>query len=108
MPTFALALLLAVLGTARSSGAEVATGIEPAAWSDSGIRGPKYEQILADMDALRARYPHLVTVIDYGKSKEGRTLRLLVIMKEGRTDMEHPTLLMSGSTHGNEYLNIED
>ena len=32
----------------------------------------------------------------------------MVAMKKNRRFAEHPTLLMSGTTHGNEYLNIED
>ena len=65
-------------------------------------------EILQGMDQLKKQYKDLVTLIEYGKSVEGRPLRLMVAMKKNRRFAEHPTLVMSGTTHGNEYLNIED
>jgi succinylglutamate desuccinylase len=77
-------------------------------WSDSGVRGPKYSEILTQLENLKKSYPDLVTVVDYGKSVRGRVLRMVTVMKKTTVNFERPTLLMSGSTHGNEYLNIED
>ena len=76
--------------------------------SDSGISGPPYKEILAEMDKLAIEYPGLVTVHQYGQSVKGRPLKLLLVKKSFSLGMDHPTLLMTGSTHGNEYLNIED
>jgi len=75
--------------------------------SDSGIFGPKYSEILKKIETWKADYSEISTVIDYGKSIKGRTLRLLLVMKPGNFSYR-PTFLMSGSTHGNEYLAIED
>ena len=72
------------------------------------MRGPKYSEILSQLDNLKKLYPDLVTVIDYGKSVQGRVLRMVTVMKKNTGHLHHPALLMSGSTHGNEYLNIED
>ena len=77
-------------------------------WSDSGVTAPSYDEILQGMDQLKKQYKDLVTLIEYGKSVEGRPLRLMVAMKKNRRFAEHRTLVMSGTTHGNEYLNIED
>lgn len=80
-------------------------------WSDSGIKGPKYAAILSDIERLRNEYSDIASITDYGQSVQGRTLRMLVVMKrlgKNATFVDRPTLLMSGSTHGNEYLNIED
>ena len=76
-------------------------------WSDSGIAGPRYATLLEEMQQWQARFPNMATVIDYGKSVKGRPLRLVLVMKKG-TFSERPTLIMSGSTHGDEYLHIED
>lgn len=81
----------------------------PLEWSDSGIQGPKYSALLKQVEDLNKQYPSLTTVIDYGVSVQGRTLRMLVIMKKNRMPMEErPALIISGSTHGNEYLSLED
>ena len=61
------------------------------------------------METWQSQYGDLAKIIDYGKSVRGRTLRMLLVMKQRQQEMSiHPTLLMSGSTHGDEYLNIED
>lgn len=76
-------------------------------WGDSGINGPKYADILKGMDRVAAEYPELVQVVEYGKSVKGKPLKLMLVMKPGRWT-QRPTFVMTGSTHGNEYLNIED
>lgn len=76
-------------------------------WSDSGIHGPKYDQILKQLADLHTAHPDLVSVVDYGTSVRGRTLRMVVVKRAGDFS-ERPAMIMSGSTHGDEYLNIED
>lgn len=76
--------------------------------SDSGITGPSYDEILANVGGLVTKYPTLIKSIDYGKSVEGRTLRLYVIGKQTGFSGTRNAILISGSTHGDEYLNIED
>lgn len=78
-------------------------------WSDSGIQGPKYSVILDQFEMLAQKYAGISRWIEYGKTVKGRSLRLLAVFKQNaqKTD-KRPTLVMSGSTHGNEYLNLED
>ncbi len=47
-------------------------------YSDSGISGPKYEAILADMERVAAQSGGVVESVDYGKTPKGRTMRMLV------------------------------
>ena len=76
--------------------------------SDSGIYGPKYEVILDDMERLQNENPDIVRLIDYGKSIKGRPLRMMVIMGGTQRLEKRPALLVTGATHGNEYLGIAD
>ena len=77
--------------------------------SDSGIKGPPYEKILSAMKTWETEYPKMVKVVDYGTTLQGRPLRLVTVMKNlPQFTGERPTIIMSGSTHGNEYLNLED
>ncbi len=77
------------------------------AWSDAGVERPSYSSILAWENHLQKAYSPLVRILEYGTTPKGFPLRLLVVKKAG-TRAPHPTLIMSGSTHGNEYLHIED
>lgn len=76
-------------------------------WSDSGIKGPKYAEILKSMESLQTEFPAMTSIVDYGTTKKGRTLRMVIVKKPGRFE-NRPAVLITGSTHGNEYLNIED
>ena len=75
--------------------------------SDSGIFGPSYSDILKKIDHLHTEFPELTHVIEYGRSVRGRPLKILLVGHPNRGST-HPALVMSGSTHGNEYLHIED
>ncbi|MEZ4749724.1 MAG: M14 family metallopeptidase [Bdellovibrionota bacterium] len=75
---------------------------------DSGIFGPPYETILRFQEDLQAAYPNLVSLQIYGTSYEGRRLQMMVAMKENQAALPRTAVVMSGSTHGNEYLHIED
>lgn len=76
--------------------------------SDSGITGPKYSEILNQFSRLQSQYSDHATLIEYGKSVQGRPLKMLLVTRKDSFDTEKPAMLMTGSTHGNEYLNIED
>ncbi len=80
---------------------------EYAEYSDSGISGPKYENILSDMERVARESNGVVETIDYGVTPKGQTMRLMVAKKPG-SYVERPAMVMSGATHGNEYLGIED
>lgn len=76
-------------------------------WSDSGIRGPAYDQLLSRFEQLQRQFPSLINIVDYGRTAKGRALRMLILQK-GSVERERPTLFVSGSIHGDEYLNLED
>lgn len=77
--------------------------------SDSQIYGPSYAKILASMNQLEKKYQSFVQVIKYGSSLEGRDLTVVKIdLKSQETSSKRPAVLITGATHGNEYLNIVD
>ena len=78
-------------------------------FSDSGIDGPPYREIYDNMGALAAQSSNWATVADYGVTPGGQDMRLIKIQAPGANRQNpRPAVLISGSTHGNEYLNIED
>ncbi len=78
--------------------------------SDSGIEGPPYEQIVGELASLEAAHPSLAKRIVYGLTHEGRPLNLIRIGKPtfNPTAQGRRAVLIAGSIHGDEYLNIED
>lgn len=98
-------LLAAASGVARA---------EIAGYTDSGIPGPPYAAIRAEMGRLAQQHPELATVITYGKTPAGLPLTMVkiedkaVIARGGNTARKRPVVLITGVTHGNEYLHIED
>lgn len=105
----------------QSAGLVLALGSGPAAFaesemfSDSGIDGPAYEQILRATADLPKQHAGWVTVMDYGRSVRGRVLRALRIQSPnaasatlGNPGGARQAVLISGATHGNEYLGFED
>lgn len=76
--------------------------------SDSGVRGPAYEVIMEQMRELALEHTHLVDFITYGQSLQGRPLTALRIgLKNRRVNQLHNAVLMTGATHGNEFLGFE-
>ncbi|MAF90347.1 MAG: DUF2817 domain-containing protein [Bdellovibrionota bacterium] len=75
--------------------------------SDSGIRGPSYIDMKKGLAELQMKYPNVVELIPVAKSLGGRHLAgVLLLNKEvGRIDR---LTIITGATHGNEYLNIAD
>lgn len=104
------AALYLILGVTCTFGHPEATsqGQEYGVWGDSGIIGPKYTSILSQFDELAKKYSAVATWMDYGKTTKGRPLKLLTVFKPSTFSEKRPTFVMSGSTHGNEYLNLED
>ncbi len=77
--------------------------------SHSGIRRPTYVNLIHSLDTGLSKFSPLVQKIEYGESIEKKTLYLYIIGKKNvRTPIPRPALLMTGNTHGDEYLNIED
>ncbi len=79
-------------------------------FSDSGITGPRYSQISSDLDALSDNNAEWSTIIDYGESVAGKTLKMIRIEKPsfGPLLKQRPAVLITGATHGNEYIHIAD
>ena len=79
-------------------------------FSDSGIEGPTYEVQQAEMEAVAATFPGQATIQTYGDSVGGLPLKLVKITGAEYKPFgkQRPAVLISGSTHGNEYLNIAD
>jgi succinylglutamate desuccinylase len=73
----------------------------------AGDRHPAYEEMLEDWERLRARFPLWIRVQEYGRTPDGLPLRLIVLEREGAFP-RRPAMVMSGVTHGNEFLGIED
>jgi len=78
--------------------------------SDSGIKGPAYEQIVAELDELARAYPTLAEKIQYGTTARGRPLAALKISRKSLSPIPAgaKAILIAGAIHGNEYLNVED
>ena len=97
-----LALGLSLWMASAAARAETNDG----AVSNSGISGPPYSEIYDGLATLSRAHPGWADVFDYGMSRQGRPLRLIRI--QNPTPAKHPGLrpavLISGATHGNEYL----
>jgi succinylglutamate desuccinylase len=102
-----LQIFLFFLLACRVASATIGLGTADIEWSDSGVRGPKYSEILTLEEKLAQAYPELVQVLDYGVTPQNRKLRMMVVMRPGQRK-HRPAMLMTGSIHGNEYLNLED
>jgi hypothetical protein len=76
-------------------------------YSDSGVGGPKYETILSEMDRVAKASNGIAQVIEYGVTPQGRPMKMLVASKPGAY-VDRPAMVMSGATHGNEFLGFED
>lgn len=75
--------------------------------SDSGIYGRPYAEIVRELRLLESQHPDIANVITYGQTLRGRELTMIRIRKPGNFD-KRPGVLIAGSIHGNEFLNIED
>lgn len=101
---FLLAILAAMSFQSAQAHSIGADGIE----SDSGIEGPKYEVIEQELVNLQNEFPALAQRVIYGKSVKGLNLNLIRIQKPMNLRAKAKAVVITGTTHGNEYLNIED
>lgn len=77
----------------------------------SGIDGPAYELIQRELQSLKSEFPELVRVESYGKTVKGREISVIKIGQLtpiGARPLRGKAVVISGSTHGDEYLNLED
>lgn len=110
MKKIILTLLFATLHQAQASDFGV-NGIGP--YSDSGIHGPKYAELVKSFEALAQKHPQYLDFINYGQTIKGRPLVALKLTKkwahfEKSASEAGKLVTIAGSIHGNEYLNIED
>lgn len=104
MKTWMFTLLL-IISTTLSATIKL-QGPEKIGKSDSGIRGSSYQKIVEEMQQLSIDNPHMVEVADLGSSAGGiETYGALLRNSDVPTKK---LFLVTGATHGNEYLNIAD
>lgn len=75
---------------------------------DSGISGRSYGQIVDELNNLEKEFPGMAKVITYGKSVGGEDLTMIRIGSSNATNAKRPGVLIEGTIHGDEFLNIED
>jgi hypothetical protein len=108
---FVRAIILVSLFAFSSLGFAYQGGPEDPRESDSGVTSPPYEKILAMIQDLAHRFPNTATAVQYGKTPKGVPLALIKVERKlppESTPPLRPAIVISGSTHGDEYLNIED
>lgn len=79
--------------------------------SDSGIVGPPYAQLVSYFASLPKKYPEFIQVAQYGTTPKGRPMMMLKVSYPQRfvnARSSKAAILITGTTHGNEYLAIED
>ena len=72
------------------------------------IYGPPYSKIVSEMQQLAREFPESASLINYGTSAGGQPLYTLKIQRKNINVKAAPAILITGATHGYEYLNIED
>lgn len=84
--------------------------------SDSGTKGPPYAELVKYFASLPQKYPEFIQVSQYGTTPRGRPLIVLKVSYPTRfldrrfvtPGIQKSAILITGTTHGNEYLGIED
>jgi hypothetical protein len=75
--------------------------------SDSGIQGRPYDEIVAEMRELAQKHSSIASFYNYGSTPGRRELSLIRIAREGDFSARKGVLI-TGTIHGDEFLNIED
>jgi carboxypeptidase T len=65
-----------------------------------------YEEVVEELKILEEKHPNLVTVIDIGKSHQGRSIKAVQITNTKITDKK-PAILYTGQTHAREVISAE-
>jgi succinylglutamate desuccinylase len=84
--------------------------------SDSGTKGPAYSELVKYFATLPQKYPEFIQVSQYGKTPGDRPLVVLKVSYPKRfvnprvvsSRAQTLAILITGTTHGDEYLGIED
>lgn len=80
---------------------------EMSLFSESGIYGRSYKEIKEELFNLNRQYPNFTEVIALSTTVQGRTLYGLLISNKESGVVERMSII-TGATHGNEYLHIAD
>lgn len=75
-------------------------------FSDSGIHGPSYTEMRNELLVWSEQHEDLVEVVDLGNTPEQRPYFALLLRKKNVESTKF--ISITGSIHGNEYLNIVD
>lgn len=85
---------------------------QPFVESSSGIVGKRYSEVVSYFQTLPSKYPHMISIINYGQTKQMRPLIAIKISlninNNMRTNLKKRAILLTGAIHGNEYLGFED
>ncbi|TMR92026.1 zinc carboxypeptidase [Nonomuraea basaltis] len=73
--------------------------------ADSGYHN--FAEMTANINALVAAHPNIVSQTTYGTSYEGRALRLIKISDNVGTDEAEPEVLFTAHQHAREHLTVE-
>lgn len=76
-------------------------------FSDSGIRGKSFKEIVRSLGELSTRYPNFTEIIPLAKTLSGRTNYGILLFDKSLGQINRMSII-TGATHGNEYLNIAD
>jgi len=108
-PPPALLLSLALLAATSAAGAAPADDALATVAERSGfLRTGRYEEVLALCDAFQARFPQAVRCEEFGRTPQGRPMKLLVVSRSGALDAPAaraagiPVLLVQGGIHAGE------
>src|SRR5688572_7418529 len=100
----ACALAMAAPAAAASPGPDLSTVAERSGFIDTG----RYEEVIALCDAFQSRWPEAVRCRDFGRTPQGRPMKLLVVSRSGALDPDAarksglPVLLVQGGIHAGE------
>ena len=75
--------------------------------SDSGISGRPYDAIRSELFKLAETNPTIAKTFSYGTTLGGREMTMIRIAKDSSAK-NRPGVLIAGTIHGDEFLNIED
>ncbi|KAL0867456.1 hypothetical protein ABMA27_008243 [Loxostege sticticalis] len=65
---------------------------------------PRYAEVDAYMESIAAQYPNLVTIVNAGKSFEGRDIKYLKISTTNFADASKPIYFMDAMMHAREWV----
>ena len=101
-----------VSAPASASGLHLSAAAVIAATTTSAFKGSwssyhTYAEVVADIKAVAAAHPDLVSLRSIGTSYRGRALWLAKVSQDVTVDSGRPEVLYEGGTHGLEHMGVE-